>query len=100
MLFSGIATRALAAGAPGTGALVAGSGARLKKIKELITRAIADTSKVTVSTILGHRGALIGRTLTPGGRFLFPRLSFSGICGLPRLALWRLTRYSLRPYFT
>src|SRR5438552_16875844 len=96
MLFSGIATRALAAGAPGTGALVAGSGARLKKIKELITRAIADSSKVTVSTILGHRGALIGRKLTPGGRFLFTRLSFSGLIVLRRLSLMILSRCCLR----
>src|SRR5947208_5770959 len=74
--------------------------ARWKKIKELITRAIVDTSKVTISAILGQRGALIGRTPTPDACFLFLRLSFSGTCGLPRLSLYMLKRCKRRPCFT
>src|SRR5207247_1780856 len=86
MLFSGIAARALVASAPGAGALVVGCEARWKRTKELITRATADTTKVTTSAILGERGALTGWTVD-GCFHLFLRLSFSGAWGLPRLSL-------------
>src|SRR6184192_1137353 len=92
MLFSGTRTVALLAVSSERGDAV-GDDARLKKIKELATRATADTTKATTSRGFGHRG-LTGRT--PAGLcFHLPRLSFSGTCGLPRLSLWRLKRCSL-----
>src|SRR5436309_10172781 len=97
MLFSGTRTVALLAVSSERGDAV-GDDARLKKIKELATRATADTTKATTSRGFGHRG-LTGRT-TAGLCFHLPRLSFSGTCGLPRLSLWRLKRCSLRPCFT
>src|SRR4026208_2240367 len=100
MLFSGIAANALAAVASAAGALVAVVGARLKKIKELITRATVDTRMAINSTDGGQRGAPIGRTGAAACFHLFPRLSFSGRCGFPRSSLYRLTRCSLSPYFT
>ncbi|PYL72944.1 MAG: hypothetical protein DMF26_15325 [Verrucomicrobia bacterium] len=79
MLFSGIAASALRALAPGAAALVVvAGGARLKKIRELITRATADPRKAIVSAAFGQRGAVIGRTLTADAGLLLPRLSFSG----------------------
>src|SRR4029434_2168897 len=60
MLFSGIAANSLVTGLPGAGALVIDGDARLKKIKELTTRAIVDTSNAPISVNLGPRGALIG----------------------------------------
>src|SRR4029453_1137665 len=56
MLFSGIAASSLVTGPAGAGALVIDGDARLKKIKELTTRAIVDTSKAPISTNLGHVG--------------------------------------------
>src|SRR5205809_7419560 len=101
MLFSGIAASALRALAPGARALatVVG-GARLKKIRELITRATADTRKAIVSAALGQRGAVIGRTLTAEAGLLLPRRSVSGTCGLPRPSLWRLNKCWCSPDFT
>src|SRR5512132_4436846 len=96
MLFSGIA-----ASAPATGPLVVViGGARLKKIRELITTATADTTKAIESTTLGQRGAVIGRTLTADGGLLLPRRSFSGTCGLPRSSLLRLNKCRRSPYLT
>ena len=60
MLFSGIAASAVAAVTPGGGTEAVGGGARWKKIRELITRAIADTSKATIRTNLDEEGALTG----------------------------------------
>src|SRR6266487_1749407 len=91
MLFS-----AIAASAPAADALVVVvGGARLKKIRELITRATADKSKATVSAILGHWSVL-----TPGACFHLLLLSFSGTWELPRLSLWRLKRCRRSPYLT
>ena len=60
MLFSGIAASSLVTGPAGAGALVIDGDARLKKIKELTTRAIVDTNNAPISANLGPRGALIG----------------------------------------
>src|SRR5205823_13315146 len=94
MLFSGIAASVLRALDTVVG------GARFKKIRELITRATADTRKAVISTTLGNRGAVIGRTLLAEAGLLLPRRSLSGTCGLPRPSLYRLTKCSRRPYLT
>ena len=86
MLFSGIGVGKAVAIASGSADVDDGADTRWKKISELMTRATADTSKVTTSAILGQRGKLIGRT-ADACFDLFPRLSFSGTCGLPRLSL-------------
>src|SRR5882724_1267477 len=85
MLLSGTRTAALLAVSSERGDAV-GDDARLKKIKELATRATADTTKATTSRGFGHRGGLTGRT-TADLCFHLPRLSFSGTCGLPRPSL-------------
>src|SRR5882724_8664723 len=81
MLFSGTRTVALLVVSSERGDAVGGDDARLKKIKELATRATADTTKATTSRGFGHRGGLTGRT-TADLCFHLPRLSFSGTCGL------------------
>ena len=60
MLFSGIGTAVLPAVATGALDFVCGGDARLKKIKELATRATAETTKATTSRSFGHRGGLTG----------------------------------------
>src|SRR6266513_1179173 len=82
MLFSGIGAGALVTIAPGAATAADDRDLGWKKINELTTSAIVDTSKATISTNLGERGALIGRT-APGACFHLLRLSFSGTCGLP-----------------
>src|SRR5262249_45245114 len=99
MLFSGINAPAPAIASDAL--CVVGGEARRKSIEKLIAKPIADASRAAISTNLGQRGALIGRTTAPDACFhLLPRLSFSGRCGLPRLSLQRLTKCSLSPYFT
>jgi hypothetical protein len=99
MLFSGIAARALVVAASGAGILVLSGKARWKRIKELIARAAADTTKVTTSANLGEPGDVIGRTaevcFDP-----FPRLSLLGTCGLPRSSLYKLNTCKRSPCFT
>src|SRR5207247_8549845 len=95
MLFSAIAATAPAADA----LVVVVGGARLKKIRELITKATTDPRKAIVSAALGQRGALIEWTVDVCFH-LFLRLSFSGTWELPRLSLWRLKRCRRSPYLT
>src|SRR4029453_486469 len=99
MLFSGIAARTSIAFAPGASSFVV-VGTRLRKISELITTATADTTKAVISTTLGQRGAVTGRTLTADAGLLLPRRSFSGTCGLPRPSLEGLNKCRRRPYLT
>src|SRR6266487_3406474 len=86
MLFSGTRIVALLAVSSERDDVVGGDDARLKKTKELATRAPADTTKATISRGFGHRGGLTRRTKA-GLCFHLPRLSFSGTCGLPRPSL-------------
>jgi hypothetical protein len=60
MPFSGTGAAALPAVGPGMAGAVGGAEVRWKKIKELITRAMADTPTTAKSASLGERGALIG----------------------------------------
>src|SRR5206468_12311609 len=99
MLFSGIGNPTAAA-FPEEERATAGE-PRREKTEKLIAKATAETSKTAVSTYLGQRGVMTGRMLTPDVCFhLLPRLSLSGRCGLPRLSLYKLTRFSLTPCFT
>src|SRR5206468_11715655 len=99
MLFSGIGNPTAAA-FPEEERATAGE-PRREKTEKLIAKTTAETSKTAVSTYLGQRRVMTGRTLTPDARFhLLIRLSFSGRCGLPRLSLCRLTRCNRNPYFT
>src|SRR5207249_5941773 len=90
----------LLAVASGGADVIFGDVARWKRNDELITRAIVDASKTAVSTYLVQLRALSGRTATASCLHLRRRLSFSGICGLPRPSLWRLNTCKRRPCFT
>src|SRR5437762_6303378 len=100
ILFSGIGAATLLAVAPGGADVIFGNVARWKRNDELIKRAIVDASKTAVSTYLVQLRALSGRTATASCLHLRRRLSFSGICGLPRPSLWRLNTGKRRPCFT
>src|SRR5438552_17424162 len=100
ILFSGIGAATLLAVAPGGADVIFGNVARWKRNDELITRAIIDASKTAVSTYLVQLRAPTGRTATASCLHLRRRLSFSGICGLPRPSLWRLNTCKRRPCFT
>src|SRR5437773_10365296 len=99
MLFSGIGAAALLTIAPGAATAAGDRGLGWKKINELTTSAIVDTSKAAMSANLGERGALIGR-IAPDACFHLLRLNFSGTCGLPSLSVWRLTMCKRSPCFT
>ena len=60
MLFSGIAAAKLVVFVSGRTDMAGGGAVRWEKINELITRATAETSKATMSAILGQRGEVIG----------------------------------------
>ncbi len=75
MLFSGIGTGTLLVGSAALDVIFRGD-VRWKNINELITRAIVNTSKATVSATLDHAGALIGRTAKVFCRDLFCALNF------------------------
>ena len=82
MLFSG-KDAAVVAIAVALGETEAVGDARWKKVKKLTASAAADPKMAINSTDVGQAGALIGRTGTAACFHLFPRLSFSGRCGLP-----------------
>ena len=80
----------------GGGAGVILGDARLKKIKELTTRASADTKQCTYSANLGPRGALIGRTM---GDLLppFPSPEFPGDLRIAETILVEVKQVQAQP---
>src|SRR4029453_11988215 len=100
MFFSGLKTAPLLAIPSGGVDGIILSETRWKKVKELISKARAATTKPSTSRDLGRRGRLTGRTMSHSCFHLVLRLSFSGTCGLPRFSLQRLKRCRRNPYFT
>ena len=86
MLFWGIAVGWLVFVASGCVDLVGDSDVRWKKIKELITTATADTSKVAISATLGQREEVMDQS-ADACFDISSLLTFSGARGLPRLSL-------------
>src|SRR5438477_4926939 len=74
--------------------------ARRKEIKNVLVSANAASRRAATSANFSQRNGRTGRTGVPPFFHLCPRFSFSGIAGLPRSSLYRLTRLSLSPCFT